>query len=238
MRTDAGGPADPSEFLLRDAQVIQAISEELRTPLTVALGAIKTIGMRTDDADIHTIVEAAASPLSRLHELADVLLVLTEAGTLERSWAEAKPDVRTVTLRELQSRLRDQLATFAIKGRLAYVGDGKAKIKTIHPHLLVQSIRFLVANALRDSPETAKVTISGERSRTAAVLRVTDAGQHVSEEILAFSVSGETEPFSGELGIQGIALYASRRIASTLGATLEVVALPSGGTEATITLRQ
>lgn len=222
------------ESLARDARVVQIISEEFRTPLTVGLGALKALGMKTEDPDLERIIASGSESLGMLHELVDAMLALSEAAALDVGSAD-RGKLHSLSLRDVQSRLRDHLSTLDTKGRIRYEGDGTITFAIAQPSLAVHALRFLLASALARSERGSAVTVGGSASADQRMLKVVDTGPPIPDATLGFARTGESEPLDRSFGTQGIVLYAANRAVQSLGGTLDFTH-DGSGTTATITL--
>jgi len=159
-------------------------SHELRTPLTTLRGysALHASEPATDPATLAAATDAMRRihhEATRMTRIVDDLLDLTdldEHGAVERTTFDLAP-----ALRDLAGDLRvvqpGRMIALHCPERLTVTGD--------HDRL-VQAVAALASNALRHTPETAAVWITGETLASGAVrVAVVDHGAGIPPEHLA-----------------------------------------------------
>ncbi|MCW5658225.1 MAG: sensor histidine kinase N-terminal domain-containing protein [Burkholderiaceae bacterium] len=193
-------------------------AHELRTPIAaIRAQAQVALGAGGDAATQNAALQNTLTGCDRAARLVDQLLTLAR---LETNGAPAPEPVDLVrVVREVLAELAPQ--ALARGQEISFDGVAQA---TMHgtPPLLAVLVRNLVDNALRYSPEGARVLVEVHSSGRAATLRVQDSGPGLDEAQLArlgerfFRVLGTNESGSG-LGWSIV-----RRIAQAQGAQIIV----------------
>lgn len=98
-------------------------------------------------------------------------------------------------------------------------------------HRLEQVLLNLVLNAIRATPEGGSIELSGRRSDTAVMIRITDSGRGISPEHTAKIF----EPgFSTRVGSPGLGLAVCRKIVEQHGGSITVESRPGKGAAFTL----
>ena len=196
---------------------ITELAHELRTPLTGVLGAIDLVTdapVALDETEIAELLADARAEANQLRAIIDGVVQRTrlDAGTLQ---VERHP-VSAVELVE------DCLTRFpSVSDRTAVIGDTSLCVSTDRS-VAEQILTNLIQNIARYAPR-GPVTVSLERNADDVGFTVTDNGP---------GLPGGEVPSSQGLGV---GLTTSRRLAETLGGSLEAVA-PSGDVGASFRL--
>lgn len=193
-------------------------AHELRTPIAaIRAQAQVALGAGADDVQRQHALQATLAGCDRATRLVEQLL------TLARLEAAPLADATPADLGELARRAAADLAPAALARRQTLELEAGAPCRVPGPPaLLGVLIRNLIDNALRYSPEGAQVRVSVGSEAGHAVLRVQDSGPGMPEPALArlgerfFRVPGQEQPGSG-LGWSIV-----KRIATVLGAEVEV----------------
>lgn len=198
---------------------ITELAHELRTPLTGVLGAIDLVidaPVALDETEIAELLAVARAEANQLRAIIDGIVQRTrlDAGTL-------RVDRHPVSAVEL---VEDCLARFpSVSDRTAVVGDTSLTVSTDRS-VAEQILTNLIQNIARYAP-SGPVAVSLERDADEVGFTVTDSGP---------GLPGGEVPSSKGLGV---GLTTSRRLAETLGGSLEAVAPPGDrGTSFRLTL--
>jgi signal transduction histidine kinase len=218
------------------SELIQVLSHELMTPITVIQGAAGTISglggalSREDARGLAASVSRAADRLRRL--------VGNLAATARLDREEAEVTTRPVQASEVIAlaaaefpEAGDRLR-LPVANRLELWGD---------PQLASQALVALVENALEHSPEEQPVEISIEGTGVEVRVQVADRGTGIDPELAgrifaAFTQADAsvTRPHEG----LGIGLYLARKIMTAHEGRIEFEAREGGGTRFTLSFPQ
>jgi len=198
--------------LARDA-FLAMVSHELKTPLTVMMGTLRTIESRFDAIPAQLRTELLASAFERgrqLERLIDQLLQGARAelaSFLEEAWL---PDLVAGALRGFEYSRR--LVHGAVP-EVALVTDAAA-VRGV--------LSTLLENAVAHSPTGTDVTVEVEVTDRVAQVRVRNAGALPAalgpEELFAPLQRGPDAASSGV----GLGLYIANRLAVSLGGSIDV----------------
>ena len=189
---------------------ITELAHELKTPLTGVLGAIDLVldaPVGLDDTEVAELLAVARSEANQLRSIIDGVVQRTrlDAGTLEAS----REPVAAVQLVE------DTLARFpSVSDRTVLIGDTSLVVSTDRS-LAEQVLTNLIQNVARYAP-TGPVAVEMERVGSEVYVTLSDSGP---------GLPGGEVPSSKGLGV---GLSTSRRLAETLGGSLQPVPSPPG----------
>lgn len=202
--------------------LLDTVSHELKTPLTVIIGSVKHVQSQSVDPVQTTLLKDASQSAERLLRNVNMLLDLTrfEGGKIQ-------PFLTVIDLHDLWTRLRSDLTLD--------FPDFPQRVQLVLPNaapvsdegLLYQLLNQLLRNALTYAPEgpvEMVLAIQGERLQGS----VRDRGPGLPEDI-----SSLFEPFSHgavrrSRGL-GLGLSIAARICETLDGKLEADNHPQGG---------
>jgi signal transduction histidine kinase len=218
------------------SELIQVLSHELMTPITVIQGAAGTISglggaLSPEDAQgLATSVSRAADRLRRL--------VGNLAATARLDREEAEVTTRPVEAAEVIAMAAAEFPEagdrlrLPVAGRLELWGD---------PQLASQALVALVENALEHSPEDQPVDVSLEGTGLQVRVQVADRGTGIDPELAgrifaAFTQADAsvTRPHEG----LGIGLYLARKIMAAHDGRIEFEPRDGGGTTFTLSFPQ
>jgi PAS domain S-box-containing protein len=156
---------------------LQAVSHDLRTPLTTILGVALTLERdegRISQEDAQDLLRRAAKNARKLHRLVDDLL------DIERiSHGVSAPARRPVDLRETIANAVDGMPTEG-RGLELRVPAGTASLDGPKVERIVEN---LVSNALRYTPPGTPIWIDVSRTAEGVLVVVEDAGPGVPEAL-------------------------------------------------------
>ena len=215
------------QTLLESQQTFVAdASHELRTPLTAL--RLKLENLESDaGAETQAGLEDAVREVERLSRLVEGLLTLARADASTSTLAVDLAETVEERLHAWQAfaqehgiELRDELEPFTVRSS---------------PDRLARVIDNLVANAVEASPPGRSVTVSSSRSDAWVELHVVDEGLGMSPEERehAFDRFWKGRPGGGS----GLGLAIVRRLVSSDGGEVELLAAPGGGIDAVVRLR-
>ena len=158
------------------SRFVAAASPDLLQPLSAAKLFISSLSEKSADAGDKAVLDKAESALTSAEQLIDALLDISK---LESDGL--KFDIRPVALREIFSRLRDEMEVLAArKGLKLRMIDSDLTVET-DPAYLRRVVQNLVANAIRYT-ETGRVVIGVRRRGGTARIEVWDTGPGIAEE--------------------------------------------------------
>jgi signal transduction histidine kinase len=202
------------------------MNHELRNALTGVYGWAERLVQRRSP-------ETAEQAAREVYEAADHTIVLLNnfLDLMRLDAGKVRPVVREVELRRaLQHAITaSEPAATAKRLRLALESDGTPATIRTDPMRLEQILLNLLSNAIRHSPDGARVELTVIETSGQAVFAVADHGPGVPAELREriFEPFERFDPQSG-LGT-GLGLPVSRRLAEALGGTLTVEETAGGG---------
>lgn len=174
-------------------------AHELRTPIAaIRAQAQVALGAGTDDAERTAALQGTLVGCDRAARLVDQLLTLARLET-DGEVAREPVDLVRVT-RDVMAALAPQ--ALARRQELSLDGAASAVVHGV-PLLIAVLVRNLVDNALRYSPEGARVQVEVSSTPGFATLRVQDSGEGLADDERArlgerfFRVLGTASPGSG-----------------------------------------
>jgi PAS domain S-box-containing protein len=204
---------------------LQAVSHDLRTPLTSILGCALTLenGADLDPEDSRDLVGRIASNARKLHRL---LTNLLDLDRISRGIVEPQRDFVDVT-RILQSVLEESNAE---SHRLELLTTAPV-IAHVDPAQVERIVENLVTNAIRYTPADTPIWVSATGGPDGVLLTIEDAGPGIDAELREsifepFRQGSEVIKHSPGVGI-GLSLVA--RFAELHGGRAWVEAREGGG---------
>ncbi|MDB4996686.1 MAG: histidine kinase [Myxococcaceae bacterium] len=208
---------------------LAVISHELRTPLAaIELWSHALLTGNNTEATLKRglgSIRASAAAQSRLLE---DLLDLSRAVTGKMSLVEGALDVRQVIDRVLDGVHptiveKKIVVTRKIASRVPRLQGDAARIE--------QVLSNLVGNAVLFTPVGGTITVGVDILRTRVVIRVTDTGPGIADELLPYVF----EPFRqgkdvGSVGGLGLGLAIAKHIVELHGGSIRCASAPTGAT--------
>lgn len=220
------------------ANLLRAISHDLRTPLTSVIG---NAGILMEKSDIleervkHQLYTDIYDDASWLVNLVENLLFITriENGTMELvSDAELIDEVFQEALAHLDRRSFEHTIKVLLEDDLLM-----AKMDV---HLIVQVIINIVNNAVKYTQMGSVITLAAERKGHMVVISITDDGPGISDEakqnLFEMFVTAEKKRGDSRRGL-GLGLALCKSIISAHGGTLTVTDNKPHGAVFTFTLQ-
>lgn len=218
------------------AAVMQTVSHEFRTPLTVIRGGVETLAGRP--AAVHPsflpVLESVERATQKLSEM--VAIVLAAADAVEDSQSHGQEAVFVPDL------IAEVTASLASDGHriMPHIANGAERVVTVGTHLHLV-LRELLVNALKFSPPDAPVEVRAWCDERWFRLRVRDHGDGIEPDLIPRAL----EPFSQldpsttrQHGGLGMGLFAARRLLADIDGDLELAPAPTGGLDVIVTLPQ
>lgn len=220
------------ELAGRSAAMIQSVSHEFRTPMTVLSNGIDLLrSVDLDPAQRLEVTDGLTTALRRLDNLTTMVMETSEVFN-EPSPTDRPVDVNDVC-REAVAGLGNDSAVERV-----VVPDGRVLVVT-DPRLLAIVLRSLLENALRFSPPGTPVLVTTTRRESFVEIAIRDEGPGI-DPIRArrsleapFDPERETAATGGGLGL---GLFAANQAIKRIGATLEFHTPDEGGTTAVIAI--
>jgi signal transduction histidine kinase len=214
------------------ADLIAAVSHELRSPLTTIVGVFGILRVRRDrlsQAERDELVLMGIDQSERLHRMIEQLLTAARfeqpEGVASLGASRTELDA-TDLIRQAGAEARARHAD----RRIAIETDGALPVRVARD-AVVQVLGNLLDNACKYSPDGEPVRLSGNREGAEAVLVVEDAGPGIpeAERQRIFDRFTQLERHSQRrAGGVGLGLYIARQLARSQDGDLLVVEPPGG----------
>ena len=206
--------------------VLQAVSHDLRSPLTairVAAESLQSSTLSLDEADRAALLETVRLEGDRLERVVANLLDLSrlQAGA-------AHPNRELWAVDELLARALDQLGTES--GRVELSVPSEVPVLEVDAHQIERVLVNILENSLRFSPPDDVVHVRVTTTRKEVILRIVDRGPGISEAEL----ERVFEPFHqaaapDELRGTGLGLAIARGFAEANGGRVWAESQPGQG---------
>ncbi len=225
------------EIETQRATLLQTVSHEFRTPLTLILGAAELIDAAADgrSIDMRSLSGILNRAAGRLAELVSVVTAAVEASD-----ETVRPDQMVCDVCRVLNEIRVTLPDDRRRRVEVDVGPGAERLVTIPSYVNVM-LRSLLDNALKFSPADEPVRVLVERQPGEVVIHVQDRGPGVPAEMAdrVFDPLRQVDMTTRrEAGGLGMGLFAAQRLAQRLGGTIFLDAPEAGGLDAVVKLPQ
>lgn len=203
--------------------LIQTVSHEFRTPLTILHGGIQTLDRRQDEVGerLRPLIPSLARAERRLDEMVSV--VLATADAMDASQRLTAEPIRLAGLVEAVTASLDR--PDATRRVVTEIGSDAELIVTV-PGYLQLALRCVIDNALRFSPADRPVTVTATRTADDTVaIGVHDEGPGIDAGFLeeAFQPFTQADPSSQRAhGGLGIGLFTARRVVERIGGSIRI----------------
>lgn len=205
------------------ANLLRAISHDLRTPLTSVIGNAGILMEKSDKLEErvkHQLYTDIYDDASWLVNLVENLLFITriENGTMELvSDGELIDEVFHEALSHLDRR--------SLEHTIKVVLEDDLLLAKMDVHLIVQVIINIVNNAIKYTPPGSVIILSAERQGNKAVISIADDGPGISDEakrnLFEMFVTAEKKRGDSRRGL-GLGLALCKSIISAHGGALTV----------------
>ena len=210
------------------SEMIQLLSHELLTPVTVIQGSSRTLAELRDSLppqDVRELAEGMTRATSRIRRL---VANLTATARLDREDVEIA--TQSMAVADLLQRSVIELA--GQEERIHLPGRKAAQLRLwADPHLAPLAVTTVLENALALSPPGSAVEIDA-RLEDAVEIQVADRGPGVPDEIRDRIFQAFTQADTGTTrrheGL-GISLYLAAKIMAAHGGRIGVDPRPGGG---------
>jgi PAS domain S-box-containing protein len=205
---------------------LQAVSHDLRTPLSAILGLALTLEREDLDLSEHDVRDMAGRIASNSRRLDRMVADLLDLDRLSRGIME--PKLRSA---DIGTIVRDLVERFDITEGRRVVLDIEPVTIPVDPSKLERIVENLLANTVRHTPEGARVWVRTRAREGGALIVVEDDGPGVPEDLHeavfeAFRQGPSQSSHSPGVGV-GLALVA--RFAELHGGRAWVENRPGGG---------
>lgn len=209
----------------RGTAIVQLVSHEFRTPLTVIRGGIQTLRYYGGvDPSLGDVADAVDRAVARLDDMLSVVLVAADA----LDPAGEPPEV--VDLGPMLERVVATLPPDQ-RGRVrTHVEGGTGRVVAV-VRAIELILWFLLDNALRFSPEGTTVEVTARVAIRHVVFDVSDHGPGIPAEYMNWAFDPFTQADTSmvrERSGLGMGLYTARRLARRLGGDLTVASSDAG----------
>jgi signal transduction histidine kinase/DNA-binding response OmpR family regulator len=211
-------------------ELLQNLSQELRAPLTAALGSVDLLADRQNRNLNEEQVENIRIAQDRLRQLADILDLMTSTQQMET------PKQRIVT--DLNDMVRQAIARFqrlAHQGGLSLFTELSARpvVAYANPAQITKVLESLLSNAIKYIQQGGQITVRVERTSDGqAHLSVQDNGPGIDPKRLPnlFESTSRSDTASSQrFGGLGIGLALSKEIVTAHGGKIWVESKPGEG---------
>ncbi|MGC8863280.1 MAG: sensor histidine kinase, partial [Armatimonadota bacterium] len=215
------------------------VSHELKTPITAIKGYIETVLeiKPLEEAKARRFLEIAARQADRLNAIVDDLLKLAE---IEQRAENAQIELVKSPIRPVIDAAAGNCEPIAVERGIQIQTDCPEDLTAvINPPLLERAVANLIDNAVKYSPEGARVRVLGEQTNGEVAIHVIDNGPGIEAEHLPriFERFYRVDTArSRKLGGTGLGLAIVKHVAQAHGGRVEVESTPGQGSKFTIVL--
>ena len=218
-------------------EFVGLVSHELRSPLTVIIGALHTAiseGPRLSQKETRQLLEDAVAEAEQLSHLVGNLLELSRAQA-NRLFLHVEPINMPKAVHKVIASVERQSPkhkfTVDLPKKLPPVSADQLRLERILYNLLENSVKY--------SPEGSQITVSAKREAGHLVVSVTDQGPGISKEDQAklfkpFQQLGD--PMLDHTKGAGLGLLVCRRLVEAHGGRIWVESEPGHGASFCFTL--
>lgn len=203
------------------ATIVQLVSHEFRTPLTMIRGGVETVFAHADiDDRFAPVVDAVERATVRLDGMLGLVLAAAdrfEVDEYERLGTRLESVIDDV-VRPLPDPERGRV-------RVAVTTEAGVQTNVARRGIVALLLQTILDNGLKFSAPAQPVEVHGHVGRDEVVLRVVDRGPGVPEDFVdrAFEMftqqdASTSRPVQG----LGLGLFTARRLATRLGGTIEL----------------
>lgn len=224
------------------ANLLRAISHDLRTPLTSIMGAVD-VAIENDEGltaeDRRSILTEVRGEAEWLNNIVDNILSITRFGDSAWRYLRKEPEIAEEVVDEAVHKFRRQ---FSAKEIMVHVRvPDEVLIVPMDAMLIEQVLINLMINAASHGGRVDQINISAQKDGCAARFVVSDNGDGIKEQLLPHLFEYDIEyPKEGSQNdnnrFMGIGLSVCKTIIQVHGGEIKARNLPSGGAEFTFTL--
>ncbi len=224
--------ADASEKLFKT--LLNSVSHEFRTPLSVISGAIDTLtdtALPLAEPDQHALLEEIRSAASRLNALVENLLNMSrlESGHIH-------PKMEWCDIGDIFSALHRRFIPAVTQHNIFFGSTEHLPLILTDPGLVEQALAHLIENALRYTPEKNSVEVWAGMENVTLILKVRDHGPGIPGDALQHIFDKFHRIAPGSKGGTGLGLSISKGLVESMNGSISAANAPEGGLEITLRL--
>ena len=223
MREKQKAEAQANQEALR-ANLLRAISHDLRTPLTSISGNASILMERADQLDPgkrQSLFTAIYDDAMWLFNLVENLLSITKIEG-SRVHMNIEPEL----LEDIFAEALTHLDRNAVKHHIRTELTDDMLMADMDARLMVQVVINIVNNAIKYTPEGSHITLSGRRSHHLIVVEIADDGPGIPDEakekLFDMFYTANNERGDGRRGL-GLGLSLCKSIVTAHGGTIEAI---------------
>jgi signal transduction histidine kinase len=212
-------------FDMKDT-LLTAVSHEVRTPLTKALGAVRLLHERGAEMDPGQVANLVRTSRDGLESLERLLGDLLDVDRLYRDVVDLNRS--EVDMGEL---VREAVSSFNFGDERALEVEAEPVVVHVDPPKVERIVEALLANAKRHTPANTPVWVKVRRDRNGVAIVVEDAGPGIPEayrESVFRPLRHGPDPSAHSPGT-GLGLTIVERLAALHGGRVWVQERPGGG---------
>lgn len=217
-------------------ELVQILSHELRTPVTVIQGSVRTLAKRELNLSSEQIADICASAMRATSKLARLAGNVSAAAGLGREDAEIP--TRALSASELLSNVAAEFPHQRDSLGLPAEGDETSAFMSANLDLATRALVLVIENALELLPEDQAVEVQVRPEADIVEIHISDRGPGIPEELKEhiFEPFAQVDASSTRThqGL-GIGLYLARRIMKAHGGKLDVFPRTGGGSTFVLT---
>jgi signal transduction histidine kinase len=221
------------ESFLRQQNFVSDASHELKTPISVIAGysnMLKRWGMK-DEAVLGESIDSIAREAANMKRIVDQLLLLARLGKMNMT-------TERFNLCEVLDDMVEGYRMVSKAHKIFFKGEDGIFLVT-DKNLLLESVRTLVDNAIKYTPEGGKITVECRTKGESALINVSDTGIGISREDIPrlFDRFFRCDKARGrETGSSGLGLTIAKSIIDMIGGEILVESKVGKGSTFTIAL--
>ena len=216
------------DLFRKEKEITVNISHELMTPVSVLRSKLENMLLQEKiDPVIESGIEESLRTLHRLKTLVNSLLMIARIESRQYLREE------TVSLSELLNEVVEELAPIAEDAGVSIALDCNRDFSFCNANrsLLFSMFYNVVNNAVKNTPESGRIEISGEESEGRFKVSVCDTGRGMSEEQIDKLFSRFSTRLDPSGDSTGIGLAITKSIADFHNIAVRVLSEPGKGTQ-------
>ena len=216
------------DLFRKEKEITVNISHELMTPVSVLRSKLENMLLRENlDPAIETGIEESLRTLHRLKTLVNSLLMIARIESRQYLKEE------TVELVSILNEVVEELAPIADDAGVAITldCDRRFSLSNANRSLLFSMFYNVVNNAVKNTPDSGRIEISGKESEGRFEVSVCDTGRGMSQEQLDKLFSRFSTRLDPAGDSTGIGLAITKSIADFHDIAVRVLSEPEKGTQ-------
>ena len=221
------------------ANLLRAVSHDLRTPLTAisgSLGVVLDSGEQMDSSEARQLLRDAKKDAEWLCSMVENLLSITRMSKGQESAINMQPELLEEVISEAVLNFRKRNPNVNVQ---VLVPD-EPIFALMDAMLIEQLFHNLLDNSVLNGKSTDTISISVEPLGDTVLIRFSDNGAGIDPVLLPVLFEGSSQLAAlsdrDDNRFMGIGLSVCRTIVNTHGGTISARNLPDGGAEFTFTL--